>query len=68
MVGSSPWLRKFVIPAEAKKQMAWELRLMEFRFGNLFPDPRNIAADLKGRHVPNAHMNKRPLETKEIRH
>jgi hypothetical protein len=52
MEGSSQWLRKFVIPAKAKEQMSWELKLMGFRLGDLFPDLGNLAAELKGRHVP----------------
>ncbi len=52
MEGSSQWLRKFVIPADAREQMAWELKLMGFRLGDLFPDLGNLAAELKGRHVP----------------
>jgi FRG domain len=52
MAGSSSWLYKFAIPAEAKPKVARELELMGFRLGDLFPDLGNLAAELKGRHIP----------------
>jgi FRG domain-containing protein len=52
LAGSQYWLRKFTIPTESKASIAWELSLMGFRLGDLFPDLGNLAAELKGRHRP----------------
>lgn len=53
MTNCQDWLRKFMIPAESVSTMAWELEIMGFRLGDLFPDLGSLANELKGVHRPN---------------
>lgn len=50
--GCDGWLRRFVIPAKAATTVAWELEVVGFRLGDLFPDLGNLAAELRARQAP----------------
>jgi hypothetical protein len=54
MDGCGEWLRKYLIPADRLARMAWELEILGFRLGDLFPDLANLATELKGAHRPKA--------------
>lgn len=46
------WLRKFVIPAHASKDLAWELAALGFQPQEMFPDLDHLANELGRRHQP----------------
>jgi len=52
MADCQDWLRKYVIPLQSLPSMAWELELLGFRLGDLFPDLENLAKELRGIHLP----------------
>lgn len=50
--GCDGWLRQFVIPAKAAPTIAWELEVVGFRLGDLFPDLGNLPAELRAKQLP----------------
>jgi FRG domain len=49
LLGSAKWLRKYIVPKEAKTKIRNQLAAFGIRRWNLFPDLSNLAADLRER-------------------
>jgi hypothetical protein len=44
---SEKWLRRYVIPKDAKKKIRAQLSALGLRRSNLFPDLENLAGELR---------------------
>ncbi len=52
MDGCDDWLCKYIIPRDSVRRVAWEVKLLGCRLGDVFPDLDGLAGELTSRHQP----------------